>query len=406
MGQYKYMKGFYMSDVLLIEGCNFIDYPIGGQLSFSRQMMKVFGNRLALVGISTDTTPTGKWIKKEIDGIVYDYYAFLRRDITSKRPVVPARLFGYWNLRKHRQTIMSLGIRNMFLQSHELLCVVLSWESESICYRFPGVDNPLSISRYQWAKPLAILFDKWFLPKVAKANVILATADEDAIQELLLRSKGLLRRKHLKQFSTRVDTTLFKAGNKKEMRSRLKLPQECKILVTTGRIHWAKGWRFLIDSFVEFQKLYSNSILYFVGDGEDRPAVEQEIEAKMLVGKVFITGVQPPQIVAEYLRASDLFVMASEKEGWSTSLIEAMASCLPIVSTDVSSANTIIQNGLNGFVIRSRDFNQFAKKMEMAIQLDPDKIVQYSQREITKYSLENLATDLGRIWEPLKYPKF
>lgn len=49
---------------LLIEGCDFVDYPTGGQLSFARQMMRTFGNRLALVGISTDDTPVGVWLKK------------------------------------------------------------------------------------------------------------------------------------------------------------------------------------------------------------------------------------------------------------------------------------------------------------------------------------------------------
>jgi len=39
-----------MPDVLLIEPCDFERFPVGGQLSFAKQMMTTFGNRLALVG--------------------------------------------------------------------------------------------------------------------------------------------------------------------------------------------------------------------------------------------------------------------------------------------------------------------------------------------------------------------
>ncbi len=61
--------------ILLIEVCNFTDYPIGGYLSFAKQMITAFGNQLALVGLEDDETPIGKWTKKNINGIVYDCFA-------------------------------------------------------------------------------------------------------------------------------------------------------------------------------------------------------------------------------------------------------------------------------------------------------------------------------------------
>jgi hypothetical protein len=48
--------------ILLIEVCNFTDYPIGGYLSFAKQMLTAFDNQLALVGLGDDETPIGKWM--------------------------------------------------------------------------------------------------------------------------------------------------------------------------------------------------------------------------------------------------------------------------------------------------------------------------------------------------------
>jgi hypothetical protein len=48
--------------ILLIEVCNFTDYPIGGYLSFAKQMLTAFGNQLALVGLGDEETTIGKWM--------------------------------------------------------------------------------------------------------------------------------------------------------------------------------------------------------------------------------------------------------------------------------------------------------------------------------------------------------
>lgn len=60
--------------ILLIEICNFTDYPIGGYLSFAKQMLTAFGNQLVLFGLATDDVPVGEWIKREIDGAMCDYF--------------------------------------------------------------------------------------------------------------------------------------------------------------------------------------------------------------------------------------------------------------------------------------------------------------------------------------------
>lgn len=70
--------------LLILNLCNYIDYPLGGQLAFVRNLISAYGRDAKLVGITTDKdTPIGKWTKTTINGIEYDFYAVAYEEKTS-----------------------------------------------------------------------------------------------------------------------------------------------------------------------------------------------------------------------------------------------------------------------------------------------------------------------------------
>lgn len=91
-----------MASVLLIEPCDFDEYPKGGQLCFAKQMAAVFGPRLALVGISTDTTPVGRWVEKRIGDAACEFLSVGRWKKTATKPIIPSRIHAYLGIRRHR----------------------------------------------------------------------------------------------------------------------------------------------------------------------------------------------------------------------------------------------------------------------------------------------------------------
>jgi glycosyltransferase involved in cell wall biosynthesis len=280
------------------------------------------------------------------------------------------------------------------------LKAVHDWGWDSLCYRFPGVENPLAISKYSWSKQFSGSFDKWFFPAFKNVDVALAAADQNAIQGLLERADGLIGNEQIKQFPTRVNTLHFHPGSCDDLRETLGVPEGYKLIVTSGRLHWVKGWSFLLDSFKAYHVKEPRSKLVFVGDGCDRQELENQAKELGIRDSVQVTGYQQPADVAEYLRAADLFVLGSEKEGWCTSLLEALACGKPIVSTDVSSARDIVKDGVNGFVVRHRDPLSFADAMVKAQCLSD--FCAFTEKEIHKYALSNLATDLANHWSVLK----
>lgn len=390
-----------MAEFLLIEPCNFVDYPTGGQLTMARQLMKVFGNRLALVGFTTEKSLLGQWTKRVIDGIEYDYFSLYHRSKTSQKPIFPGRVKSLLKVRQYHKDILKLGINKAFIQSQEVMIAVKNWDMFDICYRFPGTENPLAISRYGWARSFAKLFDQFFFPSVERADTILVTADDDAINEMIARSKGCVTHQRVSKFPTRVDTSVFCPKDRHDLRVSLDLPLMTPLFVTTGRIHWAKGWQLLLGSFAKFRSKERAGMLVFVGDGEDRPLLEAMITKLGLEEKVRVVGRQPPEIVAQYIQASDVFVMGSQKEGWSTSMVEALACGKPIVSTFVSSSTELISQGVNGSVVYRRDENEYAEAMASTLKLDINKVERFSLVETEKYALSNLRQDLETVWKAI-----
>ncbi|OHB60349.1 MAG: hypothetical protein A2167_00330 [Planctomycetes bacterium RBG_13_46_10] len=388
-----------MVNALLIESCDFVSFPIGGQLSFARQMMMAFGNRLALVGVSTDDTPVGKWIKKDIDGIDYDYFAFAHRQVRGKKPSIPARITGYLAVRKFNKQILSKGIKCVFIQSPEILIAVHTWGWRSICYCFPGVENPLQMPRYGWGKMFAGLYEKKLFSTLRNVDTILASADDEAIADLVDKSCGELYSERVIKFPTRVDTDVFKPLDKNVVRAELGIVQTDNIIVSCGRLNLVKGWDFLLEAFKVVKRSNPYTKLIFVGDGEDRQKLNDKAQELGIESSIIVTGFVGADSVVKYLNASDLYVVGSLKEGWSVAMLEALACGKPIVSTAVSGARDMIVEGANGFVIDGRDPKQFAEAMNSALALkEADKV---SLGIADKYTLKNLAIDLGKFWKPL-----
>ncbi len=384
--------------ILFLEACNYVNAPLGGQLTMARMLMRAFGPRLSLVGWTNDPdAPIGRWHKRIFDGVEYDFFAtdYVPTPI-PKPPLVPARAKNWFRFAKYGNEILSCDVRNILTREASIVMALPFKPKHNVCFWFPGVYSPLSASRYRWAKPFAPLFDAVLNQKLRKyVGTILAAADAEAIADLRHRAGGVLDDSDILFFPTRVDTTLFKPGDKNDARKRLSLPSGSMLVLTSGRLQNIKGWPLLLNAFKLFRANRDKAKLVFVGDGVDRPSIERAITNQGLGTCVTLAGHQPPTQLALYLQAADLFVMGSKKEGWSTSLVEALATGLPIVTTQFSGATTIVKDGINGFVV-SRDANIFAKAMENAVKLEG--ISNYSVRESEKYSLSNLASELEKIW--------
>lgn len=375
-------------NILFIELCNYMDYPTGGHLSFALHVLRAFGENLKLVGIDTNNDcEIGKWIKKDIDGKIYDYFCVAHIKKDSKKPIVPSRITAYFQIRKYINKVLKTDFDKILVQTPEVLLALPTRVLKRTCLVMPGVGNPLKISRYKFAHLFARLYDKIFYRKASLVDVILPAADEKSIEEFVSEGKGKIIPSKVRQFPTRYDADVFKIKNKEKLRQKYSIEDSSIIYVTVGRLNWFKGWKFMIDSFSLLKS--PNSRLLFIGDGEDELLIRDYIIEKDLVGKVLMLGRQPLDVISDYLNMADAFVMGSYREGWSTALVEAIACALPCVVTDFSSASDMIENGVNGYVVKERDIYEFAKRLDDALLLNK-RCLYEKANEISCLSVQNM----------------
>lgn len=131
------------------------------------------------------------------------------------------------------------------------------------------------------------------------------------------------------------------AAGRAELRVRLKLPGEARLLVYTGRLAVSKGVMMLMDIWGELAPQYPDAHLLLVGSGagtidDCESAARQFAQSHGLDDRVTFTGSVPN--VSEYLQAADIFVFPSHSEGFGLSILEAMSVGLPMVCTRVGVA--------------------------------------------------------------------
>jgi sugar transferase (PEP-CTERM/EpsH1 system associated) len=146
-----------------------------------------------------------------------------------------------------------------------------------------------------------------------------------------------------------------------------------RIVGTVGRLQAIKDQLNLIRAFAlmleRTPQLAAQVRLMIVGDGPLRAAVSAEVTRLGLDDKVWLAGERDD--VAEAMRAMDVFALPSRAEGISNTILEAMASGLPVVATDVGATRTRCA-GETGMLVPARDPGALADALSAYV-IDPAK---------------------------------
>ena len=157
----------------------------------------------------------------------------------------------------------------------------------------------------------------------------------------------------------------------------------------------------MIDAFKLFHKKYPDSVFFIIGDGEDHDKIIRYIKLNRLEQQIILPGFLINTEIAQYLNMSDVFIMASYTEGWSTTLLEAACTGVPSVVTNFSSSYDIIKNGINGYIVETRNPSKFSEEMIQAIHIDRNAL---PEKRMEQFTLKTLKSDLDKIIQRSNYP--
>ncbi|MBI2625235.1 MAG: glycosyltransferase family 4 protein [Candidatus Nealsonbacteria bacterium] len=188
-------------------------------------------------------------------------------------------------------------------------------------------------------------------------DVIIVNNEEDL--RLALKYRVAPKNKLVKIYNG-IDANKLEFLPKEEARSRLSLNWGI-VVGTVANFYKTKGLEYLIKAISNLKSKTSNLACLIIGDGRERKKLEALIKKHGLESTVFLAGRIPDAY--KYLKAFDVFVLPSLKEGFPWIILEAMAAELPIVATRVGALPEIINDGVNGFLIKPGDSQEIAEKI-------------------------------------------
>ena len=113
-----------------------------------------------------------------------------------------------------------------------------------------------------------------------------------------------------------------------------------------------------------------------------RAALTDRLEALAPAGRLHLLGALVPDQIAELLRAADLLVLPSEREGWPNVVTEALASGVPVVATAVGAIPEMLSAPYVGALVRVGDHRALGREVERILSAprDPARTRAFAQR--------------------------
>lgn len=151
------------------------------------------------------------------------------------------------------------------------------------------------------------------------------------------------------------------AYKRQQFCTELTIPVNAKIVTTIARLHPQKGHRYLIEAIPSVLKKVPHTHFIFVGEGELRQKLEQQIADVGLQEHIHFLGVR--EDIPTILANSDLFVLPSLWEGLPNVVLEAMAARIPVIATHVDGTPELVTDGETGCLVSPGESSQLSQSI-------------------------------------------
>jgi len=303
------------------------------------------------------------------DKIKFNFLAF-KKLLKQKDAVLYLQRFNYHSFAPYLAHL---------LQGNRLILDLDDWEMrENPKYHFGAY--PSSKAHY-------------ITQKIAKESVFCVAASH-FLEEFLLQSN-----KNVYYLPSGVDTEMFKPSSNG-------LKEDEIILSWVGTFHkkeYIENIKFALDCFTVLRNKYSTIHFDIIGDGIYRDALEEIIKT-FADPHIHLKGWIAPEAVPAYLQTMHIgmFPVASDNKfnraKSPTKIFEYMAMAKPVVASAIGEANSIIEDGIDGFLAKTKA--EFIKKIQLLIENGAlRRQIGEKARETVekKYSLKVLGQDLYNL---------
>ncbi|MEF7613760.1 WecB/TagA/CpsF family glycosyltransferase [Aquincola sp. MAHUQ-54] len=340
----------------------------GGIDTFIRGIIKSAPEdlRFSLVGMTTDpqARPLGQWTRCVLGDVEFDFHPLVAVEHAGRRGALPLSARYTYALWKHHVKLARgadvfdfhriepcLPLRgfaqpmNVFF--HQDPEVVRSAQSDMLWRRMPGLYGSLEAR---------------LVPEFASIWCVRETGVHT------LRQRYPAQEDDIRFLPTWVDNAVFTPPNAAQrerarniVQQRLGLDAQAEYVISVGRLDSQKDPLLLLGAVARLRSLGRHVQLLVVGDGALRGAMADAAVGWGIEPHVHFLGLRRPAEIANLLRASDAFALSSAYEGMPIAVLEALASGLPVATTDVGEVRRVVLPGTNGLIATDRTEAAFAE---------------------------------------------
>lgn len=199
-----------------------------------------------------------------------------------------------------------------------------------------------------------------------------------------------------------IDTKKFKPGKSNVLRKKLGLDNDDILVGAIGNIRPAKGYDLLLRAAAEVKKQRQGVKFIIAGQGsgllyQELLSLRDRLDIK---DTVFFLGYMEDTV--QFLHNIDVFLLSSKSEGFSISLVEAMACGLPVIATRCGGPEEIVEHAVTGIFVQPGDPHLLANAI---VDLYKDRSLRFtlaeyaSQVAVEKFYLKLMVNQYEKLFE-------
>lgn len=196
-----------------------------------------------------------------------------------------------------------------------------------------------------------------------------------------------------------IDTSLYKTDEnvRLEKRTELGLSDDDVALISMGDLIKRKNYATAIRAIAEAKNLKLQ--YYICGNGIEKGSLTQLVQKLGVNSQIHFLGIRND--IKDLLLAADIFLFTTKQEGLPRSMMEAMASGLPCITSRIRGNTDLIENTEGGFLCETNDISDYAEKINL---LADDKSLRKKMGEknlinVMKFDIENVKQRIIGIYQ-------
>lgn len=193
--------------------------------------------------------------------------------------------------------------------------------------------------------------------------------------------------------------------SKTECRKIMGFPENVKIILFFGFLSPYKGPDILLEAYAKIHEKYPDTLLIFAGNGILMEKLKTTVNILHLEDNIKFLGYVENSLKPVCYKACDIFCLPSTMitECYPLSILESMASGVPVVASNIGGIPDIIQNGITGMLVNPNDSEDLQKTLIFLLQNEKylEKLKYNATREIEKYSWDHIAEKTSTVYRDL-----